>query len=166
MNSKPQSPDDSWKIPDLIFLLLATIVSAWFAGWFTGTSSTGMSPTIVPILFGIASALFVFRGIPGWWILVATIAICLSFMNGVDLGENVDQPLTVYDLLQETNTKVSGEIADELNQMLVVLNGLHMTNAQRNSILTGTAIRIIRDDTLTNKEIIEKLSAFTDRLKK
>lgn len=145
-------------------MLVGLFSCGWVAGWFTGTSREPMSPTIVPLIFGLSSVLVVWRGVPAWFGCAATVVFCIAFIFGVDLGENIDQPVTVHELLRESKTTIDGPVFDALAEWMVVLCEKPLTNEQRTSIHYGTGLRIVRDAAMSDAEKVAALRDAAGRL--
>lgn len=141
------------------------IVVAWFAGWFSGTSRDSMSATFVPLLFGLIS-LFVLRtSLRPVWSLVLVVAFLAFFMNGLDLGENVQSDFSIQKLLRDSRLQVRNDVYDEMVLLDAGIRSAGLGIESRNDILYGFALRIAMDTGLTDDEKAGSLRKFRDSLR-
>ncbi len=87
------------------------------------------------------------------------------FIVGVDLGEHVDEPMTVSAMLKETRTVVSDDIFKELCMLDIVMTKLELSGTRHNEVLYGVALEAVRDRSLSNEQKVESIRSVVQQLK-
>ena len=76
-----------------------------YAGWFAGCSRAPIAATVVPLVFALITAIALHEA--SYTKLAAIIVLVVCFNFGYDHGEDLDNPITVKQLLADRGTVVS-----------------------------------------------------------
>lgn len=146
------------------FTVVALAFIGYYTGHFSGASQVPMAATVVPLLFGLLTAVLLHDVTPNK--LVAVLVFVLAFSQGHRLGQWVDEPISAHEMLEarEQINTVANEVFDELLLLDVAMTQLDLDGRRHNAILYGVGARFVENPTLTDAERIEKLKAFRAQL--
>ena len=143
--------------------LLTVMAVGLYAGWFAGCSRTPMAATVVPLVLALITGLALKD--PSFTKLLAIITLVASFVIGYDRGEEVDNPITVNQLLVERNISVSDAIFEELTLLDAQLLRMNLDSSRHNAVLYGVGARIVEDAGLGLDQQLTQLQHFRRQLR-
>lgn len=159
---RPNKDKPSWWLLSLLMAVVACV--GWYSGWFAGCSRTSIATSIVPLFFGLLTA-FLLSEI-SWPKVIATPIFLFCFVWGYDLGENIDEPMTVQDVLISRNLDVSDAVFDELTLLDALMRKQDIETRRHDAIMVSVGSRIVEDPTLAIDQQLEKLKQFREALQK
>ncbi len=152
----------TWAIAVCTLLLLGLI--GFYTGLFTGASQVSTTATVVPLLFGLLTALML--NDVNWIKLAAMTVFLFTFAHGHKLGQHIDEPLSVRQMLQARGhlDSISNPLYNELLLLDAQMRSLGLEGSRHNAILYGVGATLVEDATISDTEKLEVLKRYRAEL--